>query len=76
MTELMTTLVLVVYVIAGLVGVQLATDSLSRLIGAGRMAARHGLVRDSLSAAGRFAVLLAGLFLAFQGAAVVIWTFS
>ena len=77
MTELMTSLVLIAYGTAGIVGIQMAAGSLARLAGFDRPnRSRQSLSRQSLSFAGTLMLLLAGLFLMLQGAAVFLWTLS
>lgn len=76
MTQLMSTLLLVAYVTAGVVGMQMMAGSLARLTGFERLPGQRGLVRQSLTTAGSVILLLAGLFLAIQAAVVIVWTFS
>lgn len=77
MKSLMTTLLLVAYLTAGVVGMQMMAGSLARLTGFERLRSpRGGIVRHSLTTAGSVVLLLAGLFLAIQAAVVIVWTLS
>lgn len=76
MKSLMTTLLLVAYLTAGVVGMQMMAGSLARLTGFERLRGQRGVVRQSLTTAGSVVLLLAGLFLAIQAAVVIVWTLS
>lgn len=74
MSALLTSLLLFAYGTAAFVGMYMIAGSVFRLTGTGRV--RHGLVHESLTVAGSVVVLVAGLFLAVQGAVVYLWTLS
>lgn len=80
MTELMTSLVLVAYVTAAVVGIQLVASSVARF--SSLVVRRNGrpgrLGEDSppQAALAGLVFLAAGLLLVLQGVAVVLWTFG
>ncbi len=80
MTGLMTSLVLLAYGTAAVVGIQLVASSASHLFTlVGRRPwgpDRYGEVSPTRAALADVVLMLAGLFLLLQGVVVVLWTFE